>query len=91
MELDEALGGEPAERLAKRRSRDAERVGERLLAQLRAAAELSLDDPPADLAVDPIDDGLDLQRLDAHAAGYIIRRLATPGLTDASSRGLRQA
>src|SRR5689334_8441252 len=69
-ELDQTLGREPPQRLAQRRSRHAQLLRQRRLAQLRAAREIAGEDPLPKRGVDVVDDALDLQRcdgwLDAH-------------------------
>ena len=62
LELDEAVAGEPAQRLAHRAARDPEPVGELALAEPRARRERARDDQRADLVVGEADDRADAQR-----------------------------
>ena len=60
-QVDEPLGGEPAQRLAHRRPRDAELARQVLLMQARAALDLAAGDPLAQHRIDLVGDALDLE------------------------------
>jgi hypothetical protein len=68
-QLDEAVGGQAAERLADRRARHAELGGEVLLAQLGVMGQVAREDALAQRRVRAVDDADDVQpvRLDRHA------------------------
>ena len=60
--LHQPLGGQAAQRLAHRRARDAQILGQILLMDARPALQRALDDPVADRRVDLVDDAGDGQR-----------------------------
>ena len=67
--LDQTLRREPVQRLAKRRARRAETLGERLLAQGLARRELAGEDQSPDPPVDAVGEALDLERRERAHAG----------------------